>query len=455
MCGLVGVIRGKKAAELAAIGLHHNQHRAVDAAGIVSSNGRYLFRERGNGIVRNVFDADMLDRLHGMSAIGHIRYATSGADGDAKKYDNVQPIVGHFHGTQIAIAHNGNLTNVPELERHVSPNERTTTTDTEFILRLIEREKSHDIIHAIKNVLRMLRGSYELLVLLPDRMIAVRDPHGNHPLSIGKSGTTYFVSSETCAFPSLDAQYVGEVEPGTMVTFPEHGEMTVTRYANPSLRQCVFELVYYGHPSSKIFGRNVGRFRVRLGRQLEEEFGVPSGEIVVGIPDSSNYIARGYGESGRSGEHYPAINRHHYVGRTFIAATQAMRDLEVSNKFTFSADDVAGKIVVLIDDSIVRGTTLINVIGVLRRMGAREVHVRIASPPFKHPCRLGINTKTYEELIANNKTLEEIRAHIDADSLQYLSLGAVKTVVEDHENFCFACMDGSKWYDTIAVDWAA
>lgn len=455
MCGLVGVIRGRKAAELVAIGLHHNQHRAVDAAGIVSSNGRYLFRERGDGIVRNAFDADMLDRLHGMSAIGHIRYATSGKEGDGKKYDNVQPIMGHFHGVQIALAHNGNLTNTDELARHVSPGERTTTTDTEYILRLIEREKSHDIIHALKNVLRMLRGSYELLILLPDRMIAVRDPHGNHPLSIGKSGETHFVSSETCAFPSLDARHIGEVEAGTIVTFMEHGEVTVTRYATPQLRQCVFELVYYGHPSSNIFGRNVGRFRVKLGKQLEEEFGVPSGEIVVGIPDSSNYIARGYGESGRSGEHYPAINRHHYVGRTFIAATQAMRDVEVANKFTFSADDVAGKIVVLIDDSIVRGTTLINVIGVLRGMDAKEVHVRIASPPFKHPCRLGINTKTYEELIANNKTLEEIRAYIDADSLRYLSLDALKAVVGDPQNFCFACMDGSRWYDTIAIDWAA
>jgi amidophosphoribosyltransferase len=331
-------------------------------------------------------------------------------------------------------------------------NGQKKTTERKFFpgYVLVEMVMDDETWHLVKHT-NKVTGFFSLST----HLIAVRDPHGNHPLSIGKSGTTYFVSSETCAFPSLDAQYVGEVEPGTMVTFPEHGEMTVTRYANPSLRQCVFELVYYGHPSSKIFGRNVGRFRVRLGRQLEEEFGVPSGEIVVGIPDSSNYIARGYGESGRSGEHYPAINRHHYVGRTFIAATQAMRDLEVSNKFTFSADDVAGKIVVLIDDSIVRGTTLINVIGVLRRMGAREVHVRIASPPFKHPCRLGINTKTYEELIANNKTLEEIRAHIDADSLQYLSLGALKTVVEDHENFCFACMDGSKWYDTIAVDWAA
>lgn len=449
-------MRQRKAAELVAIGLHHNQHRAVDSAGIVSSNGRYLFRERGKGIAREVFkDEDTLNRLHGMAAIGHIRYATSGSEEDDKKYDNTQPICGQFHGMQIAIAHNGNIVNTEELERHVSPLERTTTMDTEFILRLLEREKSHDINHALKNVLRMLRGSYELLILLPDRMIAVRDPHGNHPLSIGKSGDGYFVSSETCAFPSLDAEYFGEVEPGTFVTFLEHGDPIVTKFAEPALKQCVFELVYYGHPASRISGRNVGRFRERLGTELEKEFGVPLGEIVVGIPDSANYIARGFGASGRSGEHYPAINRHHYVGRTFIAATQAMRVLEVANKFTFSADAVAGKIVVLIDDSIVRGTTLINVIAVLLKMGAKAVHVRIASPPFKHPCELGINTRTYDELIANNKTIEEICQHIGADSLKYLSLDALKAVVGDYENFCFSCMDGSKWYETIRIDWAA
>ncbi|MBP9757764.1 MAG: class II glutamine amidotransferase, partial [Candidatus Pacebacteria bacterium] len=282
MCGLVGVIRGRKAAELVAIGLHHNQHRAVDAAGIVSSNGRYLFRERGQGIVRNAFDADMLDRLHGMSAIGHIRYATSGKEEDDKKYDNVQPILGHFHGVQIALAHNGNLTNVDELARHVSPAELTTTTDTEYILRLIEREKSHDIEHALKNVLAMLKGSFELLILMPDRMIAVRDPQGNHPLSIGKADETYFISSETCAYPSVGATYLGEIDPGTFLTMMESGEFRTTVYAEPKKKQCVFELVYYAHPASNVFGHSVGRFRQQLGRRLESELGVPEADIVLG-----------------------------------------------------------------------------------------------------------------------------------------------------------------------------
>lgn len=451
MCGLCGVIRARKAAELVAIGLHHNQHRAVDAAGIVASNGHYLFRERGNGIVNKAFDGDMLNRLHGMAAIGHIRYATSGKEEDDKKYDNVQPIVGHFHGEQIAVAHNGNLTNVSELARFVAPSELTTTTDTEYILRLLEHEQSHDIEHALCNVLKMLRGSFELLIQLPDRIIAVRDPQGNHPLSIGRDGEAYFVSSETCAFPSVGATHIGEVEPGTFVTFREAGEPVTTTYAASRKKQCVFELVYYAHPASTVFGHRVGRFRQRLGRKLEEEFGVPESELVLGIPDSANFIAMGFGASGRSGEYYPAINRHHYVGRTFIAANQAHRDEEVANKFTFSAEEVADRIVVLIDDSIVRGTTLRKVITVMRSMRAKEVHVRIASPPFRHPCRYGINTKSYDELIANQKTVDGIREEIGADSLRYLTIEGLREVVGNSNEFCFACMDGQFWDNAKAV----
>lgn len=451
MCGLLGVIRARKAAELVTIGLHHNQHRAVDAAGIVASNGRHLSRERGPGIVSKAFDGDMLNRLHGMAAIGHIRYATSGKEGDDKRYDNIQPILGLFHGTPFAVAHNGNLTNVDELGRHISPRELITTTDTEYIVRLLERERSHEIEHALKNVLGMLRGSFELLILMPDRMIAVRDPQGNHPLSIGTADGAFFVSSETCAYPSLGAAYVGEIDPGTFVTFREYGEPEITKYATASRKQCVFELVYYAHPASHIFGRNVGRFRQQLGRRLEAEFGVPGSEIVLGIPDSANFIAMGFGATGRSGEYYPAVNRHHYIGRTFIAATQADRDEEVSNKFTFCAEEIAGKTVILIDDSIVRGTTLRKVIKVMRLMKARQVHVRIASPPFRHPCRYGINTKTYDELIANQKTVEGIREEIGADSLHYLTLDGLKDVVGNPHEFCFACMDGSFW-DTPGND---
>lgn len=445
MCGLFGIINSRKAAELVVIGLHHNQHRAVDAAGIVASNGRHLHRERGPGTVNKAFDGDMLDRLHGLSAIGHIRYATSGKENDDKKYDNVQPIVGYFHGQEIALAHNGNLTNISELELYVSPSELKTTMDSEYILRLLEREKSHDIEQALSNVLRMLKGSFELLVLLPDRMIAVRDQRGNHPLSIGKSGDAFFVSSETCAYPSLDADYIADIEPGTFVTIKDKGELVVTNYAEPIRKQCVFELVYYAHPASFVFGENVGRFRQRLGIMLEAEFGVPAADIVIGVPDSANFIAMGFGKSERSGEYYPATHRHHYIGRTFIAATQALRDAEVANKFTFSAQEVFGKTVVLIDDSIVRGTTLRKVIAVMRRMGAKAVHVRIGSPPFRHPCRYGINTKTYEELIANKKSEDGIRDDIGADTLAFLPIATLRELVCTPDDYCFACMTGEFW----------
>ncbi len=435
----------RKAAELTVIGLHHNQHRAVDAAGIASSNGRFLFRERGQDIARNAFTPEMLERLQGKSAIGHIRYATSGEGAESLKYDNVQPILGMFHGTPFALAHNGNLTNTADLELIVPTDERVTTMDSEFIVRLLEREPNRDIERAFVRVLGMLRGSFELLLLFPDRLVAVRDPQGNHPLSIGCVDGAYVISSETCAYPSVGAQYMYDIDPGTFISIQEGGAPRVVRFAPPTHRQCVFELIYYAHPASFVFGKSVGRFRQRLGARLEADLGVPHADIVVGVPDSSNFIAMGFGASGRSGDYYPAINRHHYVGRTFIAATQAMRDAEVASKFTFSAEEVNGKTVVLIDDSIVRGTTLRKVIGVMRLLGARAVHVRIASPPFRHPCTYGINTKSYGELIANQKTVDGIRDDIGADSLAYLSLESLQQAVETPHHYCFSCMTGQYW----------
>ncbi len=442
MCGLAGVIRAKKAAELAAIILHHDQHRAVDYAGIVSSDGVYLPRERGPGFVSDVFTGEMLDRLHGKTAIGHIRYPT--VDDDPTR-DNIQPIKGIFHGREIAVAHNGNLTNLKELAKLIPSELRSTSMDTEYILRLLEAEESDNIEVALPNVLRLLKGSFELLVLLPDRMIAVRDPQGSHPLAVGRCGESYFISSETCALPSVDAEYLGDIEPGTFMTFKEDGYPESTRYAKAEKKQCVFELIYYGHPASFIFGESVGRFRMRLGVELETILGVEGADIVVGVPDSANLMAKGFGKSGRSGEDFTAIYRHHNGDRTFIAATQALREEKVVKKFTFAAEEVKGKTVVLIDDSIVRGTTLKIVIAILMRMGAKEVHVRIASPPFRHPCRYGINTKSYEELIANKKTDEEICEEIGATSLKYLPMSALHKLVKTPDEFCFACMDGKFW----------
>lgn len=441
MCGIVGVYGAKKAAELTVIGLHANQHRARDKAGVVSTDGHHMYRERIEGVVRN-FTAEMLDRLHGRAAVGHIRYPTVSDD---KTRDNTQPVVGLFAGKPIAIAHNGNLTNVAELQKLVPQERRSTSMDSEYILRLLEAEDSEDIDVALPRVLRQLRGSFELVILMLDRMIAVRDPQGNHPLSIGRDGDGFFVSSESCAFPSLRARYVGDVEPGTYVTMTDFGVHNVARYASPDKKQCYFEKIYFSHPASRVFGENVARFRIRLGQKLEERCPVEGADLVAGIPDSANFIAMGFAQSGRSGTYFPAILRSHYVGRTFIAGLQAMRDEEASQKFAFSADEFRGKRIVIVDDSIVRGTTLPKVVDALRFIGAKEVHVRIGSPPITHPCTYGINTPTYDELIAHRLSPEQIRERVGADSLHFLPIEDLRSLAEKPEDYCYSCMTGKYW----------
>lgn len=441
MCGIVGVYGAKKAAELDVVGLHANQHRARDKAGVVSTDGHHMYRERVEGVVRN-FTAEMLDRLHGKAAIGHIRYPTVSDD---KTRDNTQPLVGQFAGNPIAIAHNGNLTNLAELEKLVPAEKRSTSMDSEYILRLLEADESDEIDVALPRVLSLLKGSFELLILMTDRLIAVRDPQGNHPLSIGRDGDSFFVSSESCAFPILKAEYLGDIQPGTYVTMTDFGVANMTRYASPDNKQCYFEKIYFSHPASRVFGENVGRFRIRLGQKLEERHPVPGADVVIGVPDSANFIAMGYGQSGRSGTYFPAIIRSHYVGRTFIAALQAMRDEEVAQKFAFSVDEIRGKRVVIVDDSIVRGTTMPKIVGALRFIGAKEVHVRIGSPPIAHPCRYGINTPTYEELISHHLSPDQIRDKMGADSLHFLPIEDLRSLAEKPEDYCYSCMTGQYW----------
>lgn len=442
MCGIFGVFNARKAAELCVIGLHGNQHRAIDYAGIVSSDGLNLYRERGAGIARQVFTREVMDRLHGKAALGHIRYPTVTDD---KTRDNIQPIVGRYNGVQIAIAHNGNLTNTEALKEIVSSSKFSSSMDTEYILRLIELYSTGSIENDLRRVFPLLQGSFSLGILLPDRLIAIRDPSGNRPLSIGRLNRSYFISSETCAFPNMGAEHVCDVDPGTMVSIDERG-MKVIRFAPRSEKKCRFEGIYFSHPASVVFGENVSRFRVSIGRELERLFPAPGGaDLVTSIPDSSNFIAIGYGESGRSGKYFPVITRNHYIGRTFIAATQAMRDAEIAQKFAFTVDEIKGKRLVVIDDSIVRGSTLPKIVGVLRLLGAKTVHVRIGSPPIKHPCRYGINTPTYEELVSAALAPWEIRDLVGADSLEFLPLEVLERLSLNKESFCFACMSGKYW----------
>ncbi len=441
MCGIFAAFNARKAAELTVIGLHGNQHRAIDYAGIVSSDGTHFYRERGPGLARQVFDSEMLNRLHGKDAVGHLRYPT--VSDDATR-DNVQPIVGRYNGDPIAIAHNGNLTNVNELKKLLPDGRLSTSMDSEYILRLLEINDTGSIEDDLRNVFAFLRGSFSLVILLPGRVIAIRDKSGNRPLSIGQAGESYFVSSEMCVFPNVGARFVSDVESGTMVSFDKNG-MRIIRFDSAVEKKCRFEGIYFSHPSSTIFGESVGRFRMAIGRELATLFPVPDADIVTPIPDSSIFIAMGYGESGRSGTYYPVIVRNHYVGRTFIAATQAKRDAEVAQKFTFTASEINGKNIVVIDDSIVRGTTLPKIVQELRMLGAAAVHVRIGSPPIRYPCTYGINTPTRDELISARASPKEIRDQVGADSLEFLPLQVLESMSPHRKDFCFACMTGEYW----------
>jgi amidophosphoribosyltransferase len=441
MCGICGIVNVRKAPEVTAVILHYNQHRANDYVGIVSSDGSQIFREAGPGLARQFFTKEKLDNLHGKDALGHVRYPTVADD---PSLENIQPIVGSYGTMPVAIVHNGNITNVSELKALVPDEKFTTSMDTEVILRLLEMHPSGDFEADLVTVLKMLEGSFSLGILIPDCLIAIRDRHGNRPLSIGKLNGGYCISSETCAFPGVDAEFVSEIEPGTMV-FIRRDRFDVKRFAEPREKKCRFEGIYFSHPASKVFGEEVGRFRIAIGRALEDLFPVPDADIVIGVPDSANFIAMGYAASGRSGMYFPAIMRSHYVGRTFIAATQANRDAEVTQKFIFSTDEIAGKTIVVVDDSIVRGTTMPKIVAKLWQFGAKSVHVRIGSPPIAHPCIYGINTPTHKELMASSLTVDTMREKMGADSLEFLSLETLKTLSPNPDTFCYACMNGEYW----------
>lgn len=444
MCALFGVWKLSKAAELTVIGLHNNQHRAIDFACIVSSDGVNLYRAGGEGLARQVFTEKVINRLHGMHALGHLRYPTT--ERDDEKRDNTQPIMGIHSGRPFALAHNGNLTNLVQLRELVAQKGKklATSMDSECIVRLLEIHDTGDIIADLYTVLPLLKGSYALGILVPDCLIAVQDPQNNRPLSIGRAGESLFISSETCAFPNVGATYVCDVGPGTIVRLDQKGIIT-SRFATAKEKKCRFEGIYYAHPSSKVFGESVSQFRVSIGRELARLFSVPDGaDLVTPIPDASNYIAMGFAEGSRI-PYFPVIVRSHYVGRSFIAATQAQRDLEVSQKFSFDPEQIKGRRIVVVDDSIVRGTTLPTIVSMLRDLGAKAVHVRIGSPPITNACKYGINTPDQTKLISHRLTPPEICKWVGADSLEFLPLEALQGLSGDPEKFCFACMDGKYW----------
>src|SRR5450631_332495 len=452
-CGVFAVYGHPEAANLAYLGLYALQHRGQESAGIASSDGREAYCHKIMGHVADIFTPEVLGRLPGDHAIGHTRYATAG---DTVLL-NAQPFSVACNKGQVAVAHNGNITNAGELRRELEREGSIfqASSDTEVILHLVARSRERDLAGALREALLQLEGAFSLVFLANDRIIVARDPHGFRPLAFGQmklSGgrTSYMFASETCAFDLIDAVYVNDVQPGEMVCVGPEG-MTRERYApEQPLAQCVFEHVYFARPDSLVFGRAVEESRENLGRLLARECPADA-DLVVPVPDSGVAAAIGY--SDESGLPFrQALIRNHYVGRTFIEPSQAIRDFGVKLKLNPVRHLLQGKRVVLVDDSIVRGTTSRKIVRMVRQAGAREVHLRISCPPTISPCFYGVDTPTSAELIASNHNVEEIRRFVEADSVGYLSIGSLRKAVADDEKheYCYACYTGD--YPTELVN---
>jgi len=434
-CGVFGIANHSDASRHTYLGLYALQHRGQESAGIVSSDGTTLHQERGMGYVADIFKSDTLEKLRGDSAIGHVRYSTSG-DSDLA---NAQPILTDSWRGQIALAHNGNLVNA-ETIRHWLEAEGAifqSTSDTEVILHLLARSPREDLDEAILDVFRVIRGAYSLLMLTSRELYAIRDAYGVRPLCLGRLNGSYVVASETCAFDLIGAEYVRDIRPGEVLRINGHNLTSYSMTPVPRKAHCIFEHVYFSRPDSQVFERSVHQSRFEMGRQLARESFVEA-DVVVPVPDSGVTAALGYSEESGIPFNFGLI-RNHYVGRTFIEPRQSIRHFGVKVKLNPVKEILNGKRVILIDDSIVRGTTSRKIVEMVRLAGAHEVHMRISSPPTVAPCHYGIDTPTYSELIANNKTVKQIEEFTGADSLAYLSLEGLKRSVGDHDNFCTAC----------------
>ncbi|MGH8013341.1 MAG: amidophosphoribosyltransferase [Candidatus Binataceae bacterium] len=439
-CGVFGVWGHPEAANLVYLGLYALQHRGQESAGIVSSNGKSLISHRGMGLVADIFNGDVIGRLEGTSAIGHNRYSTTGTT----TLKNCQPLVVEYASGGLALAHNGNLVNFRELRQRLEANGSIfqSSSDSELIIHLIANAQAADLPTRVAQALMQVRGAYSLVMLTEKAIIAVRDPFGFRPMVIGRLNDATIIASETCALDLVRAEYVREVEPGEMLVITDEGMRSLRPFAPMPAKRCIFEYVYFARPDSLLYGRNVYQVRKRQGRTLARECPADA-DIVVPVPDSGNAAALGYAEE--SGLPFEmALVRSHYIGRTFIEPRQSIRHFGVKIKFNPVAHLLNGKRVVLVEDSLVRGTTLRKVIPMLRQAGAREVHMRIAAPPTRHPCFYGIDTPTSEELYASGHSMEEVRRYITADSLGYLSWDGLYSFMDGaREGFCDACFTGN------------
>ena len=453
-CGVFGVFGHPEAANLTYLGLYALQHRGQESAGIVSSTGQDLYMHKAMGEVEEIFQPRVLSKLPGSSAIGHTRYSTAGD----KALLNVQPIMIDCNKGKMAVAHNGNLTNATEWRRKLEHRGSIfqTNSDTEVIVHLVARSQARNLPGALGDALNQVEGAYSLVVLTADELYAVRDPRGFRPLALGKieghdGEISWMVASETCAFDLLNAQYVRDIEPGEMLRISRSGLESI-HFSPPKPHQyCIFEHVYFSRPDSTVFGRSVNESREMLGRLLAREHPVEA-DMIVPIPDSGVPAAIGFALESKIPFRMGLI-RNHYIGRTFIEPSQAIRNFGVKLKLNPVRNLIAGKRVVLIDDSIVRGTTSRKLVRMVREAGAKEVHMRISCPPTISPCYYGVDTPTKEELIASSNTPEEIRKYLGADSLGYLSLRGLRQAVNDTEGkFCTSCYTGVYPTDLVQLE---
>jgi amidophosphoribosyltransferase len=437
-CGVIGIFGHPEAANIAYLGLYALQHRGQESAGIVASDCRSLSVEKGMGLVAEVFSEQRLSRLQGRSAIGHVRYSTAGSSSLA----NAQPFLASYRQGSLALAHNGNLVNLDPLRAKLEAGGAifSSTSDSEVIVHLIARSSAGSLPEATIEALEQVRGAYSLVLMNEEELLGIRDPYGLRPLSLGKFKDGYALASETCAFDLIEAEYVREVEPGEIVQISKEGVRSYFPFPLVEERQCIFEFIYFARPDSLLLGHSVHQVRHRLGVELAKEAPVEA-DLVVPVPDSGVPAALGYArESGIPFEH--GLIRNHYIGRTFIEPKQSIRHFGVKIKLNAVRRALEGKRVVVVDDSLVRGTTSRKIVSMIKAAGAREVHLRISSPPIISPCYYGIDTPTRKELIASTHSTEEIRRYLRADSLAYLSLEGMLKAVGGEDRFCLACFTG-------------
>jgi amidophosphoribosyltransferase len=440
-CAVMGVYGHPEAANMVYLGLYALQHRGQESCGIVTSDGKGLISHRQMGLVADAFKEDVIKRLEGQSAIGHNRYSTQGQS----HLKNAQPFVVEYSQGPIAISHNGNLVNGALLREELEQSGSIfqSTTDTEVIIHLIATSKGSTLMARIVEALSRCRGAYSLLFLTLDKLIAARDPYGFRPLVLGKfpegkNRGAYVFASETCALDLIEAEYVRDVEPGEIVTIGPDGIESLKPFPPVPHAKCIFEFIYFARPDSNLFGHNVYQVRKALGRQLARESGIDA-DLVTPVPDSGVPAAMGYAEESKIPMEFGLI-RNHYVGRTFIEPQQTIRNFGVKIKLNAQRDVLNGKRVIVVDDSIVRGTTSRKIIRMLRDAGAKEVHLRISSPATIGPCYYGIDTPTRTELIASSNSVEEIRRFVEADTLAYLSNDGMYTYFKgEKKGFCDAC----------------